>query len=180
VTRLRAFLAVSVDGFIAGPNDDLSWLPPPDPADPTQAGFREFLAEIGALLMGRRTYDVVAGFGGEWPYGDRPVFVATTRPLPAATPAPTVRRAEGPLEAMIDAAVRAAGPRDVYVDGGALVRAVSSAGRLDEMTLTTVPVVLGAGTPLFDASTPERVGLELVESRVVGSGLVQSRYRILP
>ncbi|MBK8266498.1 MAG: dihydrofolate reductase family protein [Nannocystis sp.] len=91
--------------------------------------------------MGRRTFDVVAGFPGPWPFGDRPCFVATHRPLPAVS-AP-VQAVSGDIGAMVAAAKAAAGGLDVYIDGGALIRQALSADLVDALTLTTVPVVLG-------------------------------------
>ena len=88
---VHVFIACSLDGFIAGPDDDLSWLPMDDGED---YGFDRFISGIGAIVMGRNTYAVVEGFGGTWPYGDVPVLVATNRPL--ESPAhPTVRAIRG-------------------------------------------------------------------------------------
>ena len=118
--RVRVYMACSLDGFIAGPDDDLSWLSPtepePPPAEPPQdeptslpadsgaLSFEAFMAQVGAMLMGRRTYDVVAGMTAEaaWPYGELPVLVATRRPLQPSQP--TVRAISGELRsaAMID------------------------------------------------------------------------------
>jgi dihydrofolate reductase len=169
--RIRAFLATSLDGYIAGPDDALDWLPGPDTS--VEDTFSPFLGQIGAMLMGRRTFDVVDGFPGEWPYGDLPILVATNRDL--ATSRPTVRRVTGPIAAMVDAARQAAGDRDVYLDGGALFRSAFDADRVDELTVTVVPVVLGGGVPLWGTAGTKRLTLE--SSRTIGGGLVQSRYR---
>ena len=94
--RVRAFLAMSLDGFIAGDDDDLSWLPEPPYEDAGSAGaltWERFMDDVGALLMGRGTYDVVRSFDVEWPWGDRPVLVATHRELDEGAPEP-VRRVE--------------------------------------------------------------------------------------
>lgn len=174
MTRVRAFLATSLDGYIAGPNDELDWLTGHGAAD-SEDTFTPFFAEVGAMLMGRRTYEVVRGFSGPWPYGETPILVATSRPLDGAPP--TVRPVHDTIAAMIDAARAAAGQRDVYLDGGALFRSALAAGLLDELTLTLVPVVLGAGIPLF-SGTP-RTPLTLESSRPIGAGMVQLRYRPL-
>lgn len=71
MSRVRVFVGCSLDGFIAGLDDDLSWLGGPPEAGADDHGFAEFLSQTGALLMGRRTFDIVSGFGGPWPYGDR-------------------------------------------------------------------------------------------------------------
>lgn len=169
---VRVFIACSLDGFIAGPDDDLSWLPPPDP-DGEDYGFAAFMGSVSALLMGRRTYDLVAAFP-EWPYGELPVFVATSRPLPAPAAAPTVRAVSGaPAELL--AAVAAEAPGPVYLDGGALIRSFLAEGLVDSLVVTVVPVVLGAGIPLF-AGTAGPVRLELRAARPYPSGLVQLEY----
>lgn len=171
-SRVRVFIACSLDGFIAGPNDDLSWLPSPVGED--DYGYGAFMAEVGALLMGRRTHDVVTGFEGPWPYGERPVLVATTRPLSPGSP--SVRAVAGPVDTLVQAAREAAGERDVYLDGGNLIRQALDAELVDELTITLVPVVLGEGLPLF-AGTKARHTLERVEVREAAGGLVQLVYR---
>ena len=172
-SQLRVFIACSLDGFIAGPGDDLSWLPPPSEAN--DFGFGDFFAGVGALLLGRRTYDVVAGFEGPWFYRDRPVLVATTRPL--APKVPTVRAVTGSITAMVEQARAAADGRDVYIDGGALIRQALDADLVDELTVSLVPVILGAGFPLF-AGVQQRRKLELVASKPAAE-LVQLTYRPL-
>ena len=146
--RIRVYMAMSLDGYIAGEGGDLSWLPTEEVVDPGDAvSFDAFMADVGAMLMGRRTYDVVAGFGGLWPYGDCPVLVATHRPLGA--PPATVRAVEGSFDDLADAALDAAGGKDVYVDGGRMVQQALQAGRLDELIVTVVPMLLGGGVRLF-------------------------------
>jgi dihydrofolate reductase len=167
---VRVFIACSLDGFIAGPDDDLSWLPD-SPGD--DHGYGAFMEGIAALLMGRATYRVVEGFGGEWPYGARPVFVATNRPLEPA--APTVRAVSGtPAELL--AAVREVTDGDVYLDGGNLIRQFLDEGLIDQLIVTVVPVVLGEGAPLF-AGARKRRKLELAGVRETSGGLVQLEYR---
>lgn len=169
--RARVFIASSLDGFIAGPGDELDWLSGFDGAEDT---FTPFMAGIGALLMGRRTYDVVTGLDAPWGYGDTPVLVATTRPLEPIEP--TVRAVTGSIGDMLAAARDTAGDRDVYVDGGRLIRSALDAGLIDALTVTMIPVILGDGVPLF-AGLGRRVRLELVGNRDVGGGLVQLDYR---
>lgn len=153
---VRVYLGISLDGCIAGPDDSLDFLhqpelqPAPD-APPTGAlDFPGLLARTGAMLMGRRTHDVVAGMGA-WPYGELPVLVATSRPLSPA--APTVRAVSGPIAELIAQAREVAGERDVYVDGGALTRSALQADLIDELCLTVLPTLLGPGIRLFDGLT---------------------------
>jgi dihydrofolate reductase len=164
-----AFLGMSLDGFIAGPNDELDWLergggPPED------HGYTEFFASVDALLIGRRTWEVVSRFPA-WPYQAKRVFVLSRRPAEA-------RHGERFLEgapARVIAALGDAGVGRVYVDGGQVVCQVLAAGLLDELTVSILPVVIGRGIRLFEDAGPER-WLHLASSRVFGSGMVQLRY----
>jgi dihydrofolate reductase len=165
-SRVRVYMACSLDGFIAGPNDDLSFLHPeapppgdattdppaePAPTEPEPTGaleFEAFMSQVGAMLMGRRTHDVIAGMG-VWPYGETPVLVATHRTLPAA--AETVQAVQGDITSLIEQAKAAAGDKDVYLDGGILIRQALDAGLVDELCITFVPILLGGeGVRLFD------------------------------
>jgi len=180
-SRVRVYMACSFDGFIAGPGDDLDWLhrdrsaPGDLPPDPRALRFEAFMGQVGAMLMGRGTYDAVEKMG-QWVYGETPVLVATRRPL---TPmAPTVQAVQGDVAALVDRALELAGDRDVYLDGGDLVRQALNADRVDEITATFVPVLLGSGTRLFDgllASTD----LQFVSHRAYGQGLLQVSARVV-
>lgn len=175
MNRTRVFIATSLDGFIAGPNDEIDWLPEHESG--MEDTFSPFFAEIGALLMGRRSWDVVSGFMGveTWPYGDTPVLVATHRRLDVARA--SVRPVQGSIEELVAAAKAAAGDLDVYVDGGALIRSAMDAGLVDEITVTIIPIILGSGIPLF-AGAARHHRLETIDGRSIGGGLVQLRYRL--
>jgi len=168
---IRVFIATSRDGFIAGPDDDLSWLP--DGHAGEDYGYEQFMAGVGAILMGRRTYDVVEGFGTGWPYGDTPVLVATTRALDPIEP--SVRAASGTPAEMLAEARAVAGGRDVYVDGGRLIQQLVDAGLIDEFIVTVIPVDLGEGIPLL-ASGEQWERLSLEGSRAFPSGVEQQRF----
>ncbi|MEO1231793.1 MAG: dihydrofolate reductase family protein [Myxococcota bacterium] len=175
--QVRVYLACSLDGFIAGPENDVSWLEGPHPGlphrDPDALTFDAFMAEVGCLLMGRTTHDVVASFG-TWPYGETPTLVATRRPLDPA--AETVWAVSGTIDEVIAAAVRTAGARDVYLDGGDLIRQALEADLVDEMILTYVPILLARGTPLFGGLMTRR-SLEFESHRSFGEGMFQVRAR---
>src|SRR4051794_27627716 len=127
MTPIRGYLAMSLDGFIAGPNDELAWLEGARESGlpiatgewaatrPEGLEFDDFLSGVGCIVMGRRTYDVVESFGGEWPYGDTPMLVATSRPFTSARP--SVEAIAGGPSVIIERARERAGDRDVYVDG---------------------------------------------------------------
>lgn len=180
--RVRGYLAMSLDGFIAGANDELGWLEGDRESQlplatgkwaatrPEGLEFDEFLGDVGCIVMGRRTYDVVESFDGPWAYGGTPMLVATSRPLNSAHP--TVQAASGDIESIIAKAHDVAGDADIYVDGGVTVRAVLDAGLLDHLVLTIQPTALGEGVPLFAGlQVPAEFSVEKVDRW--GPGFVQ-------
>lgn len=142
---VRAYLALSLDGFVAGPDHDLSWLEGWElPDTPGALSYAEFVRDVGVLLMGRGTFDVVRAFE-PWPYDDLDVWVASFRPLDDSR----VRQVRGGLAELVAEAREHAAGRDVYVDGGRLVYAALTEGLLDELVVTHLPIALGRGVPLF-------------------------------
>ena len=167
------FIATSLDGFIARPDGGLDWLPGDDVEE---HGYDAFMASVDALVLGRNTFDVVLGFGG-WHYGSKPVFVLTSRPLPAPPPAGAVLEALRGSPQEIVAQLEARGLKHVYVDGGMTVQQFLRAGLIQRLIITRIPVLLGAGIPLF-GSLPADIRLQHVATRQFASGLVQSEYSI--
>lgn len=180
--RVRAYLAMSLDGFIAGPHDGLEWLTAQRPLHAPMASeawdgapssavtFEDFTSTVGCMLMGRRTYDVVSAMDGPWPYGEMPIIVATTRPSLSAHV--TVQSASGDIVELLDKARDRADGRDVYVDGGEMVRQAIEAGLLDELIVTIVPIALGAGVSLF-AGLPSPHLMTITNVAKYDQGLVQ-------
>ena len=179
--RVRVYIASSLDGFIAGPEDDLSWLMGPDAANPggeTDPGaltYETFFADVGAVLMGRGTFDVVERLGEGGHYKDRPVLVATHRDLGEGV-GETIRAVSGPIAKLVEEAKSAAGGKDVYIDGGDLIRQAVEADLIDELTITLAPIALGQGHPLF-AGLAARYPLEILEHHTFAGGMVQIRAR---
>jgi len=165
------FIATSLDGFIARANGAIDWLPP---GGGEEHGYDAFIASVDALVIGRNTFETVLTFG-TWPYGEKPVFVLTTRPLPVPTPAGAVleRMSGDPREIVSQLALR--GVRHIYVDGGITIQRFLRAGLIQRLIITRIPVLLGDGIPLFGA-VPRDVALRHVATRQYATGLVQSEY----
>ena len=162
-------MSVSLDGYVAGPDVSAEapmgrggeqlheWMFEGRSAAESQAFETDHFSGIGALIIGRRMADLGIGPWGEEPAFHAPVFVVTHRP------AETIVKRGGTSYVFvtdgIDDALRqareAAGSLDVQVNGGAdIARQYLEAGALEELRLHLVPVVLGAGTRLFDATSP--------------------------
>ena len=170
--RASVCVGTSVDGFIARADGGLDWLPT-DGGEPH--GYDEFMASIDALVVGRNTYQTVLGFG-TWPYGKKPVFVLSTRALAPAPVGAVVERLCG-VPAEIVSQLAARGFQHLYVDGGITIQRFLQAGLIQRLIVTRVPVLIGAGIPLFGPLERDIV-LKHVETRHYASGLVQSVYEI--
>jgi dihydrofolate reductase len=169
--RFRLNMALSLDGYIASPDGTVHWL---EPYDPYEVGFGEFLAKIGTIVMGRRSYEQMLGFG-PWPYAGKRTIVMTRRGLAPATPDTEI--SDAPVAALADQLRREAGA-DIWVFGGAeIARAFLAARRLDTLELAIIPLVLGAGIPLFGPGTAfARLRPHLVWP--YSNGIVQVHYDV--
>jgi dihydrofolate reductase len=166
------FIGTSLDGFIARANGHLDFLPP---GGGEPHGYDEFMATVDALVMGRKTFETVLTFD-TWPYGDKPVFVLSTRPLAPAPPDAVVERMSGaPSDIVSQLATRGIG--HIYVDGGITIQRFLQAGLIQRLIITRVPVLIGAGIPLFGALQRD-IRLRHVATRQYATGLVQSEYMI--
>lgn len=176
--RASAFIATSLDGFIARADGSLEWLDDAQFLIPEgeDCGYREYMASIDGLVVGRHTYERVLTFD-PWPYGNTPVHVLSHAPV-SVPPAlvGSVHSVQGTPAALV-ARLGQQGTRHLYVDGGQTIQGFLRLGLLDEITITVVPILLGAGRPLF-GPLPHDVDLTLMRSRAYEFGFVQSTYRI--
>ncbi|NHR06595.1 dihydrofolate reductase [Chromobacterium haemolyticum] len=172
-----AYLATSLDGFIARADGALDWLEQVA-CDGEDYGYADFMATVDVLLMGSATFRKVLSFP-EWPYAGLRVVVASRSLRPPDVPA--ALRSQVALSAAelprLLTELRASGARHVYVDGGRLVSAFLRAGLLDQLILNRVPVLLGAGIPLF-SGLDDDIRLQHQSTRAYASGLLQSSYSI--
>lgn len=172
----HAFIAASLDGFIARPDGRIDWLDPFNAADEDH-GYDDFIADKDGIIMGSGTYETVLGFG-QWPYA-LPVIVLSNRltvyDIPDSLADHVAITDMNPAELV--AALAAEGWKKAYVDGGQVIQSFLNAGLLDQMTITRVPVVLGAGRPLFGLVAAD-LKMHLLGSHSFPSGLVSSTYRV--
>ncbi|MFC7274769.1 dihydrofolate reductase family protein [Paractinoplanes rhizophilus] len=180
MARVVLYMAMSLDGFITGPDDDkenpagrdgmrlMEWLGP----GPTAGEFRPDSAEsrivfdecmaTGAVITGRRTGDFAGYWGGDHHDGV-PIFVPAHR-APADNPHPRVHYVTEGIAACVAQAKEAAGDRDVMMHGAYTAQECLKAGLLDVIEIQLMPVLLGQGRLLFDNLPPEHVELDLVRT----------------
>jgi dihydrofolate reductase len=196
MTRVVAIMSMSLDGYVADADDGVAevfdWYFSGDVEVPTASGssgmtfrvsapsadhLRSLVAEVGAMLTGRRTFERADGWGGRHPW-DIPAFVVTHQ-APDGWPRPgsTVQFVTDGIESAVARARSAAGPKSVGVHGAETIQQCLDAGLLDEIQIDLVPLLLGAGVRLFDhlASTPVVLGNPTV---VIGVGVTHLRYPV--
>jgi len=167
--RVRYNVAASLDGYIAGPNGEFDWIP----QDP-EVDFGAIFGQVDTVLLGRRSWELVRTMGsGPWKPGTR-VYVFSRTIGSVDDPAVTVVADDA---ADVVAGLRAEpGEGEIWLfGGGTLFRSLLLAGHVDRLEVTVVPILLGAGMPLFPPG-PGRVPLHLAETRRYPSGMVTLTY----
>jgi len=168
------FIATSLDGYIADKNGGIDWLhaiPNPEASD---MGYTEHFNRIDAMVMGRNTLDMVLSFDVEWPYS-KPVFVLsnTMTSVPAGYEE-KVFLVKGSLKEVLQH-INAKGFKNLYVDGGVTIQNFLKEDLIDEMIITTIPVLLGGGSPLFgDLETP--LNFKFNKSETFLDAIVQNHF----
>ena len=172
--RVRLYVAVSLDGFIADTSGGVDWLQPYETED---VGFSAFFAEIGTIVSGRRTYDQSRGFPA-WPYPGKRVVVLTNRALEAGPPA-GVEAYAGDLGVLADK-LKLETRGDVWILGGAQVaQDFLERGLIDRIELYVIPVLLGDGVRLFSTVDRART-LAFSEVHSFPNGIVGLIYDLAP
>ncbi len=167
------YIASSLDGYIAASDGGIEWLSSVE-LEGEDYGYQAFFDSVDALIMGRRTYEQILGFG-EWPYGDKPSWVMSRRALwPDKA---SIHVSDKDVEELLKSLQNQGLNRIWLVGGAVLVDAFEQAGCIDEYIISVVPQLLGDGIPLFTAGRRQRA-LSLVDSWSYPSGLVQLHYRV--
>jgi len=172
------YIAVTVDGFIATPDGDVSFLeefPSPEGDD---MGFSDFLESIDVLIMGRKTFEKVMSFGPDmWAYGKTRVIVwsRSKSEIPYHLQETVTCSSLSPTDLFTK--LEDDGHKHAYVDGGLTIQKFLEANLIRELKLTRVPLLLGGGIPLF-GKLPKPTTLQFVESKSYVNGMVTTTYRV--
>ena len=141
------FIGKSLDGFIADKNGGLEWLNAIPNPDNHQMGYGELMEEIDAVVIGRTTFETVCEFDGEWPY-HKHVFV-------------------------LSSSIKELEPK--YSGKVTLLSGTPKEDLIDELIITTIPILLGGGFPLFD-SLPQELNFSHRKTEIFLDQIVQSNY----
>ena len=172
--KITYYVASSLDGYIAKDDGDVSWLEELD-ISMEDTGYDEFYSTVDALVMGRKTYEMIVSFG-QWPYGDKPVWVCSRNKI---TPMEGCNLQIGRSP---EAVCRAANEMDIkhlwLVGGGSLASSFLESHLLTNISISLMPIILGSGIKLFgDLPSPIKIKNESHTSHK--SGMAQLDYTII-
>ena len=174
MSKIQLYIAVTLDGFISREDGSLDWLmglPNPNHID---HGYNSFINDVDLVLMGRKTYDEVLGYGVEWPYSNCKTYVFTYDSEYSVKTENTFIIHEV-SEKLIEQ-LRKETKKNIWLaDGGNLITQFHNAGAIDELTISIIPVILGRGIKLFQGVIME-TEFELIKSESFETGVVNLNY----
>jgi len=181
-SRVTIHMAASLDGFIARKDGRVDWLETSDNFEGgetmAQESVVEFLRTIDCYVMGSRTYETALGFeakGLGWSYGDKPIFVLTSRELRKTRK--TVEFYSGDLEILVDERLKPNFRSIWFVGGGEVSGECLRRELADEVRYSILPILIGHGISFFERLDRD-VPLHLVEAKAYKSGMVALRYEV--
>ncbi len=174
MSRIQCYIAQSIDGYIARPKGEIDWLdiiPIPENSD---LGYGEFYSNIDTVIMGRKTYDEVMGFGVPWPYADAKCYIVTSDTTYQAN-TPNTHLVHKIDQEFIDQLREQSNQNIWLIGGGSLVSAFMKLDALDDLLLSIIPIVLGEGISLFP-DKPKETQFDLKKVDDFGNGAVMLTY----
>lgn len=183
MTKTVLNLIMTFDGFIAGAHDEVDWIDKVQKRNPLETfGFDAFLLQVGAIIMGRRSYDfcVKHQVFEKNTYGPSPVFVLSHN-VPSDPPKGTdLRFVTADIKEAHRQASDAAKDKWIYLFGGAdVVRQCFDEDLIDELWITIAPILIGRGIRLFDHLKQRHIELETISITGHDSGMIETRFRVM-
>ena len=172
--KTSVFISTSLDGFIAKPDGDIDWLMDKRYALEGEGfGYQELYDACDVLVMGRNSFEKVSSFD-TWPYPDKRVVVLSRSLHVLPSSIEGVELFNGTLDALM-LMLEKEGVTHIYIDGGGVIQSFLKKGLVSEMTITTIPILLGSGITLF-GSLENPLHLNLLSAKGYPNGFVQSIY----
>jgi dihydrofolate reductase len=169
--KVVLYIAMSLDGYIAKPNDDLSFLSIVEQEN-EDYGYSDFIKTIDTIIIGRKTFDKVISMGYEYPHKDKDVYIITRTKRPNVE---TFQYYSGDLKDLVLKLKNEQG-KNIFCDGGAeIVNELLKENLIDEFIISIIPIILGDGVALFKKGYPE-MNLKLIHSQHFDKGLVQLHF----
>jgi dihydrofolate reductase len=172
--KVILYIAQSLDGFIAGQNDDISWLSVVE-APNQDYGYQKFIEQVDTVIMGRKTYEKVLSFGIEFPHKNRKCFVLSHTKTGLDE---NVEFFNGNIKSLIQT-IREREGCHIFIDGGSeVVKEFFIQELIDEYVISIIPIIIGNGIRLFQENEKKSM-LQLVDTKSYDTGLVQLHYRTI-
>ncbi len=173
--RVKLYIASSLDGYIARENGSIDWLTEYENNSETDYGYSEFYSSIGTVLMGRKTYEQVLGFG-DWPYAEKKTYVFTRQKEPLNREK-NVEFVSGDIGEFARR-LKENTDEDIWLVGGSqIIKVFLEEGLVQEMIVFIVPIILGSGIPLFD-HIRKKIRLRTGKVKRYENGLVRVEYNL--
>jgi dihydrofolate reductase len=170
--KVVLYIAMSLDGYIAKPNDDLGFLSLVE-QEGQDYGYADFVKTVDAVIVGRKTYDKVISMGFDFPHADKDAYIITRTPRPNIG---SIKFYTGDLKALVDK-LKSENGKNIFCDGGAeIVNELLKSDLIDEFIISVIPILVGNGTKLFKDNRPEQQ-LELFSAKTFDTGLTQLYYK---
>jgi dihydrofolate reductase len=170
--KLILYIATSLDGYIAKPNDDLGFLSIVE-QEGQDYGYADFVKTVDSVIVGRKTYEKVISMGFDFPHADKDVYIITRTPRPNIG---SVKFYTEGLKSLVDK-LKSTNGKNIFCDGGAeIVNELLKDDLIDEYIISVIPILVGNGTKLFKDGRPEKK-LELVSVKSFDKGLIQLHYK---
>jgi dihydrofolate reductase len=171
--KVILYIATSLDGYIAKPNDDLGFLATVQ-HNGQDYGYTDFISSIDTVIMGRKTFDWVMSQVQEFPHAEKETYVITRSPGPNIG---NIKFYTGNLKELVLKLKKRKG-NNIFVDGGAeIVNSLLQDNLIDEFYISIIPILVGCGIRLFQDGRPEQQ-MKLIDSKQFDSGLVQLHYKL--
>lgn len=170
--KVILYIATSLDGYIAKPNDDIGFLSIVE-QEGQDYGYGNFIKSIDTVIVGRKTYDKILSMGYDFPHADKDAYIITRISKPSIG---SVKFYTGNLKELVDKLKTKKG-KNIYCDGGAeIANELMKENLIDEFIISVLPILVGDGTKLFKDGRPEQK-LELISTQQFEKGLVQLHYK---
>lgn len=170
--KVILYIATSLDGYIAKPNDDLSFLSIVQ-QEGEDYGYADFVKSVDTVILGRKTYDWVMTQVPEFPHADKNSFIISR------TARPSIGNTNFYTDNLKDLILRLKSEqgKNIFIDGGAeIVNELLKENLIDEFIISIIPILVGSGTKLFKDGRPEQK-LELISTKQFDKGLTQLYYK---
>ncbi|MEH6548691.1 MAG: dihydrofolate reductase family protein [Pseudomonadales bacterium] len=183
--KCSVYIATSADGYIAEEDGSVGWLdtagnPDADMSENPDMGFGEFLGSVDCLVMGRKCMDMISSMNltpEQWPYGDAHVVVlSSTVKVAPKNLLGKVELHSGKIADLVKE-LDQRGFKHAYIDGGTTITAFINENLINEITITKVPVLLGAGIPLF-GNISQNVKLTHARATAFPNDFIQVKYNV--